>query len=92
MKKFEGMLFCTDLDGTLYADDKTVSRENLVLLNISNRKAGFSPLSRDEFPQPQKKSAGLFALTVPMDVSTEAESTTTKTKNICGMYFCRRIF
>ena len=24
MKKFEGMLFCTDLDGTLYKNDKTV--------------------------------------------------------------------
>ena len=23
------MLFCTDLDGTLYRDDKTVSQENL---------------------------------------------------------------
>ena len=29
MKKFEGILFCTDLDGTLYSDDKTVSKENL---------------------------------------------------------------
>lgn len=29
MKKFEGVLFCTDLDGTLYSNDKTVSKENL---------------------------------------------------------------
>lgn len=28
MKKFEGFLFCTDLDGTLYRDDKTISKEN----------------------------------------------------------------
>ena len=29
MGKFDGMLFCTDLDGTLYRSDKTVSEENL---------------------------------------------------------------
>lgn len=29
MKKFEGVLLCTDLDGTLLRNDKTVSEENL---------------------------------------------------------------
>lgn len=29
MKKFEGWLFCTDLDGTLYDDNKAVSKENM---------------------------------------------------------------
>lgn len=28
MKKFEGVLFCTDLDGTLYTSEKTISRQN----------------------------------------------------------------
>ena len=28
MKKFEGVLFCTDLDGTLFANDKTISKQN----------------------------------------------------------------
>lgn len=28
MGKFDGILICTDLDGTLYRDDKTISREN----------------------------------------------------------------
>ena len=29
MQKFGGYLLCTDLDGTLFADDKSLSRENL---------------------------------------------------------------
>lgn len=40
MKKFEGMLFCTDLDGTLYADDKTVSRENLAAIEYFKSEGG----------------------------------------------------
>ena len=28
LRKFEGVLFCTDLDGTLYSGDKTISKEN----------------------------------------------------------------
>ena len=28
MGRFDGILICTDLDGTLYRDDKTVSKEN----------------------------------------------------------------
>ncbi len=40
MKKFEGMLFCTDLDGTLYSDDKTVSRENLDAIEYFKSEGG----------------------------------------------------
>ena len=29
MGKFDGMLICTDLDGTLLKNDKTISRENI---------------------------------------------------------------
>ena len=28
MGKFDGILICTDLDGTLYENDKTISSEN----------------------------------------------------------------
>lgn len=40
MKKFEGMLFCTDLDGTLYSDDKTVSKENLAAIEYFKSEGG----------------------------------------------------
>ena len=29
MKKFYGILFCTDLDGTILKSDRTISKENL---------------------------------------------------------------
>ena len=41
MKKFEGMLFCTDLDGTLYNDDKIVSRQNLDAIEYFKSEGGF---------------------------------------------------
>ena len=40
MKKFEGMLFCTDLDGTLYRDDKTLSRENREAIDYFKAEGG----------------------------------------------------
>ncbi|MBE6597261.1 MAG: HAD family phosphatase [Ruminococcaceae bacterium] len=40
MKKFEGMLFCTDLDGTLYTEDKRVSRENLDAIEYFKSEGG----------------------------------------------------
>ena len=40
MKKFEGMLFCTDLDGTLYKDDKSVSKENLDAIEYFKSEGG----------------------------------------------------
>ncbi len=40
MKKFEGMLFCTDLDGTLYTSDKKVSRENLDAIEYFKSEGG----------------------------------------------------
>ena len=40
MKKFEGILICTDLDGTLLSTDKTVSRENLEAIEYFKSEGG----------------------------------------------------
>ena len=41
MKKFEGMLICTDLDGTLLRGDKTISRENLEAIEYFKSEGGY---------------------------------------------------
>ena len=40
MGKFDGILLCTDLDGTLYRNDKTVSRENREAIEYFKREGG----------------------------------------------------
>ncbi|MBQ4629647.1 MAG: HAD family phosphatase [Clostridia bacterium] len=40
MKKFEGMLMCTDLDGTLLKNDKSISRENLDAIDYFKQNGG----------------------------------------------------
>ena len=40
MKKFEGILICTDLDGTLLADDGSISRENLDAIEYFKSEGG----------------------------------------------------
>ena len=40
MKKFENLLFCTDLDGTLLNDEKQISKENLDAIEYFKSKGG----------------------------------------------------
>ena len=40
MKKFEGILFCTDLDGTLLRSDKTLSKRNLEAIEYFKSEGG----------------------------------------------------
>lgn len=41
MKKFEGILICTDLDGTLLRADKSISEENLAAIEHFKSEGGF---------------------------------------------------
>ena len=40
MGKFDGILICTDLDGTLLKNDKSVSEENLRAIEYFKREGG----------------------------------------------------
>ena len=41
MKKFEGILLCTDLDGTLLRNDKSISRENIEAIEYFMSEGGY---------------------------------------------------
>ena len=41
MGKFDGMLICTDLDGTLLKKDKTISQENLDAIEYFKNEGGY---------------------------------------------------
>lgn len=41
MKKFDGILICTDLDGTIYRNDKTVSKENKDAIEYFKAEGGY---------------------------------------------------
>ena len=41
MGKFDGILICTDLDGTLYRNDKTISKENKEAISYFKQEGGY---------------------------------------------------
>ncbi len=55
MKKFEGMLFCTDIDGTLYNSQRTVSKENLDAIEYFKSQGGIFTFVTGRVPSTTKK-------------------------------------
>ena len=62
MKKFEGILFCTDLDGTLFADDKSLSAENKDAIDYFKAEGGLFTFITGRVP---KTSADICRIAQP---------------------------
>ncbi len=51
MKKFEGILICTDLDGTLLKEDKSISKENLDAIEYFKSEGGIFTFITGRMPK-----------------------------------------
>lgn len=65
MKKFEGILFCTDLDGTLFSSDKTVSKENLSAIEYFKSVGGLFTVVTGRLPETTNAICELVKPNVP---------------------------
>ncbi len=65
MKKFEGMLFCTDLDGTLFDDNKKVSKENVDAIEYFKSNGGLFTFISGRVPQTSEKTCEIIKPNAP---------------------------
>lgn len=65
MGKFDGILICTDLDGTIYTRDKTVSRENKEAIEYFKREGGYFTFITGRLPQYSQNAYELIEPNAP---------------------------
>ncbi len=65
MKKFDGMLFCTDLDGTLFDDNKKVSKENVDAIDYFKSEGGLFTFISGRVPKTSEKMCEIINPNAP---------------------------
>ena len=65
MGKFDGILICTDLDGTLLRNDKTISRENLRAIEYFKSEGGYFTFVTGRMPYYSSKVCETINPNVP---------------------------
>lgn len=65
MGKFDGILICTDLDGTLYKNDKTISDENLEAIEYFKSQGGLFTFVTGRMPYYAGDAAGKIKPNAP---------------------------
>ena len=66
MGKFDGILICTDLDGTLLRNDKSVSRENIEAIEYFKREGGLFTIVTGRLPYYVGKAFDLVRPNAPI--------------------------
>ena len=65
MGKFDGLLICTDLDGTLYKNDKTISTENKQAIDFFKREGGYFTFITGRMPYYSKDAFNAISPNAP---------------------------
>lgn len=65
MGKFDGILICTDLDGTLFKNDKTISNENKQAIEYFKREGGYFTFITGRMPYHTEKAYNTISPNVP---------------------------
>lgn len=65
MSKFDGVLICTDLDGTIYKNDKTISAENKQAIEYFKSEGGLFTFITGRMPHYSQNAYSLIEPNVP---------------------------